>query len=176
MLIDVLHEYLDLTGTRFGCGQGVCRACTVIVDDDDGSAKCAPASPARTGSTARRSAPSKATPNVMRRVHGRRLSPVQQAFLDHYSFQCGLLHAGLRQCRHRAAWNKLAKAPIAKTDGRGHRRRGARARTCAAAPATCATTRRSGPRAAHAGLVIRRTRGEAPAPPPLGWGRWSPLR
>ena len=36
MLVDVLHEYLGLTGTRFGCGQGVCRACTVIVDDEHG--------------------------------------------------------------------------------------------------------------------------------------------
>ena len=36
MLVDVLHEYLGLTGTRFGCGQGECRACTVIVDDANG--------------------------------------------------------------------------------------------------------------------------------------------
>ena len=36
MLVDVLHEYLGLTGTRFGCGQGECRACTVIVDDARG--------------------------------------------------------------------------------------------------------------------------------------------
>lgn len=36
MLIDVLHEWLGLTGTRAACGLGICRACTVIVDGDGG--------------------------------------------------------------------------------------------------------------------------------------------
>ena len=31
-MIDFLHEYLNLTGSRLGCGIGECRACTVIVD------------------------------------------------------------------------------------------------------------------------------------------------
>ena len=29
-MIDFLHDYLNLTGTRFGCGQGICHACTVM--------------------------------------------------------------------------------------------------------------------------------------------------
>ena len=37
MMQDFLHEYLDLTGSRMGCGQGICHACTVIVEKDDGS-------------------------------------------------------------------------------------------------------------------------------------------
>ena len=36
MMLEFLQEYLNLTGTRYGCGQGVCRACTIIVDGADG--------------------------------------------------------------------------------------------------------------------------------------------
>ena len=39
MMIDFLHEYLGLTGSRLGCGQGVCHACVVIVDKPDGSSE-----------------------------------------------------------------------------------------------------------------------------------------
>ena len=37
MMIDFLHEYLDLTGTHFGCGQGICHACTIVELQDDGN-------------------------------------------------------------------------------------------------------------------------------------------
>ena len=43
MLTELLHEYLNLTGTRAACGQGVCRACTVIFDDAAGGARTLPA-------------------------------------------------------------------------------------------------------------------------------------
>jgi len=36
-MIDFLHHYLNLTGTHFGCGQGVCHACTVVEVRSDGS-------------------------------------------------------------------------------------------------------------------------------------------
>src|SRR5688572_9926212 len=39
MMLDFLHEYADLTGSRLGCGIGECRACVVIVDKDDGSSE-----------------------------------------------------------------------------------------------------------------------------------------
>lgn len=39
MMIDFLHEYAGLTGSRLGCGQGVCRACTVILDKPDGTSE-----------------------------------------------------------------------------------------------------------------------------------------
>ncbi len=39
MMIDFLHEYLDLTGSRLGCGQGICHACVVIHDKADGTSE-----------------------------------------------------------------------------------------------------------------------------------------
>src|SRR5690606_16590876 len=39
MMIDFLHEYLDLTGARLGCGQGICHACVVILDKPDGTSE-----------------------------------------------------------------------------------------------------------------------------------------
>ena len=36
MLLDVLHEYLGLTGSRMACGQGICHACAVILDGPAG--------------------------------------------------------------------------------------------------------------------------------------------
>lgn len=35
MMIEFLQEYAGMNGTRLGCGQGVCRACTIIVDDPE---------------------------------------------------------------------------------------------------------------------------------------------
>ncbi|MFD0325955.1 MULTISPECIES: (2Fe-2S)-binding protein [Lysobacter] len=94
MLVDVLHEYLGLTGTRFGCGQGVCRACTVIVDDDQGPREV------RSCITGAHYFNGKRIRTV--EGHAKRddsgaiveLSPVQQAFLDHFSFQCGYCTPG----------------------------------------------------------------------------------
>ncbi len=94
-LLDVLHEYLDLTGTRFGCGIGACRACAVILDDDDGRSTTIPAclTPAH-ALDGRRVRPGEA--HAPRDASGevRALSPVQQAFLGHYSFQCGYCTPG----------------------------------------------------------------------------------
>lgn len=94
MLVDVLHEYLGLTGTRFGCGQGVCRACTVIVDDEHGPREV------RSCITGAHYFQGKSIRTV--EGHARRdadgalveLSAVQQAFLDHFSFQCGYCTPG----------------------------------------------------------------------------------
>jgi len=94
MLADVLHEYLGLTGTRVVCGQGVCRACTVIVDEADGSREirsCITGAHYFEGKSIRT-----VEGHAKRDENGRivELSPVQQAFLDHYSFQCGFCTPG----------------------------------------------------------------------------------
>lgn len=115
MLIDVLHEYLDLTGTRFGCGQGVCRACTVIVDDAEGSREmrsCITGAHWFDGKRIR-TVEGHATRDADGNVTA--LSPVQQAFLDHYSFQCGYCTPGFVNAAT-VLVETLRKQPIAKSD------------------------------------------------------------
>ena len=112
MLVDVLHEYLGLTGTRFGCGQGVCRACTVIVDDADGPREV------RSCITGAHYFDGKRIRTV--EGHARRddsgkiaaLSPVQQAFLDHFSFQCGYCTPGFVNAAT-VLLERLQKSPVA---------------------------------------------------------------
>jgi len=111
MLIDVLHEYLGLTGTRFGCGQGECRACTVIVDDERGPREV------RSCITGAHYFADKHIRTV--EGHARRdangqvtaLSPVQQAFLDHFSFQCGYCTPGFVNATT-VLIERLAKTPV----------------------------------------------------------------
>ena len=115
MLVDVLHEYLGLTGTRFGCGQGVCRACTVIVDDEHGPREV------RSCITGAHYFAGKRIRTV--EGHAKRdeagaiveLSPVQQAFLDHFSFQCGYCTPGFVNAAT-VLLERLAKAPIAASE------------------------------------------------------------
>jgi len=115
MLIDVLHEVLGFTGTRFGCGLGVCRACTVIVDDADGSHElpsCVTAAHEFDGKRIRTiegHARRDATGVVVA------LSPVQQAFLDHFSFQCGYCTPGFVNAAT-VLLERLEKSPVARAD------------------------------------------------------------
>ena len=95
MMLDFLHEYLNLTGARMGCGQGICHACTVIVENDDGSLR-----EMRTCITgAHWFAARKVRTIEGHAQHGSNgdlvaLSPVQQAFIEHFSFQCGYCTPG----------------------------------------------------------------------------------
>lgn len=112
MMIDVLHDYLDLTGTRLGCGQGECRACTVIVDGSDGPYEM------RTCITGALWFNDKTIRTV--EGHAKRdssgdiseLSPIQQAFLDHFSFQCGYCTPGFVNAAT-VLLERMAKAPVA---------------------------------------------------------------
>ncbi|WP_397476209.1 (2Fe-2S)-binding protein [Pusillimonas sp.] len=94
MMIDFLHEYVNLTGTKLGCGQGVCHACAVILDGDDGTSSTVRSCITGVGFFANRS---------IRTVEGHAgpndqdisaYSGVQRAFLEHYSFQCGYCTPG----------------------------------------------------------------------------------
>lgn len=115
MLVDVLHETLGLTGTRLACGQGVCRACTVIVDDAAGSREV------RSCITGAHWFAGKRIRTV--EGHARRddtgkiieLSPVQQAFLDHFSFQCGYCTPGFVNAAT-VLLEALRKTPVAKSE------------------------------------------------------------
>lgn len=95
MMIDFLHEYLSLTGSRLGCGQGVCRACVVILDHDDGTSEerrtCITGAHFFAGKKVR-TVEGHAQRNEKGEVVA--LSPIQQKFLDHFSFQCGYCTPG----------------------------------------------------------------------------------
>ena len=115
MLIDVLHEFLGLTGTRMACGQGECRACTVIVDDERGPREvrsCITGAHYFSGKSIRT-----IEGHAKRDAQGRlvELSRVQQAFLDNFSFQCGYCTPGFVNATT-VLLERLAKAPIHQRD------------------------------------------------------------
>ena len=95
MMIDFLHEFLNLTGSRMGCGQGICYACTVAVTQPDGSLR-----EMRTCITGAHFFAGRSVHTVEgwaeRDSRGGvvALSPVQQAFIEHYAFQCGYCTPG----------------------------------------------------------------------------------
>ncbi len=94
MMIDFLHEYLGLTGSRFGCGIGVCHACTLIVDTPDGSREvrsCITGAHDFAGKSIR-TIEGLATRNAQNEVV--EILPIQQRYLDHFSFQCGYCTPG----------------------------------------------------------------------------------
>jgi aerobic-type carbon monoxide dehydrogenase small subunit (CoxS/CutS family) len=95
MMQDFLFEYLNLTGSRMGCGQGICHACTVIVEKEDGSVEemrtCIIGAHWFEGRKIR-TVEGHASHDASGAVT--KLSPIQQAFIEHFSFQCGYCTPG----------------------------------------------------------------------------------
>jgi xanthine dehydrogenase YagT iron-sulfur-binding subunit len=83
-LLDVLREHLGLTGTKKGCDQGACGACTVLVDGKR-VLSCLTLAAQCEGR--------KVTTIEGLSTDGR-LHPLQQAFIRHDAFQCGFCTAG----------------------------------------------------------------------------------
>ncbi|MCL4746808.1 MAG: 2Fe-2S iron-sulfur cluster binding domain-containing protein [Burkholderiaceae bacterium] len=83
MLVEVLREMIGLTGTKDGCEQGACGACTVLIDDD----------PALSCMTLALDCDGKQVRTVEGLARGEQLSAIQQAFLDHGAIQCGFCQA-----------------------------------------------------------------------------------
>ena len=83
-LLDALRERLALTGTKKGCDQGQCGACTVLVDGRRVNA-CLTLAVAVEG---------KRVTTVEGLARGNQLHPVQQAFIDKDAFQCGYCTPG----------------------------------------------------------------------------------
>ena len=89
-LVDFLQEDLDLTGTKFCCGIGVCRACTVLVRPRPD----APSVPVLSCSTPVVAVNGAEITTVEGLANGEGLSDLQSAFLDHFAFQCGYCAPG----------------------------------------------------------------------------------
>ena len=84
-LLSVLRNHLDLTGTKYGCGEGQCGACTVLMDGVPTRSCSIPAVAA---------AASKITTIEGLEQNGQ-LTPVQEAFLHEGAFQCGYCTSGM---------------------------------------------------------------------------------
>ena len=88
-LNDILREMLCMTGTKFGCGAAQCLSCAIIVDHPDGTSTTSPTCVAPAVNFDGKS---------IRTVEGHAkdgtLSALQQAFVDHFAFQCGYCTAG----------------------------------------------------------------------------------
>ncbi len=84
-LLTVLREYLDLTGSKYGCGEGLCGACTVLIDG-----KAQRSCITRVGSLGQ-----KQITTIEGLAHGDQIHAVQQAFLDAGALQCGYCTSGM---------------------------------------------------------------------------------
>jgi aerobic-type carbon monoxide dehydrogenase small subunit (CoxS/CutS family) len=84
-LLNVLREQLDLTGSKYGCGEGQCGACTVLID---GRAQ-------RSCITKAGAVSQKQITTIEGLAKGDQLHAVQQAFLDAEAMQCGYCTSGM---------------------------------------------------------------------------------
>jgi aerobic-type carbon monoxide dehydrogenase small subunit (CoxS/CutS family) len=89
-LIDFLHDDLNLTGTKFCCGIGVCRACTVAVAKFPNPTE----TPVVSCSTALATLAGSEITTIEGVSQGETLLPIQQAFLTNFAFQCGYCAPG----------------------------------------------------------------------------------
>ena len=84
-LLTVLREHLDLTGSKYGCGEGQCGACTVLIDGKS-QRSCI----TRVGTVS-----GKQITTIEGLATGEQLHPVQQAFLDEGAMQCAYCTSGM---------------------------------------------------------------------------------
>ncbi len=83
-LLDVLREQLDLNGSKKGCDQGQCGACTVLIDSRR-VVSCLTLAVMTDG---------KDVTTIEGLAKDGKLHPLQQAFIDHDAFQCGYCTPG----------------------------------------------------------------------------------
>ena len=84
-LLSVLRDDLDLTGTKYGCGEGQCAACTVLIDGQ----------PAKSCLTKVGAVGGKRIVTIEGLATAGKLHPVQEAFLEADAFQCGWCTPGM---------------------------------------------------------------------------------
>jgi carbon-monoxide dehydrogenase small subunit len=85
ILLDVLRQDLQLTGTKEGCGEGACGYCTVLLDGV----------PVRSCLLLAVEAQGKEITTVEGLSSGAKLHPVQEAFVEHHAIQCGFCSPGM---------------------------------------------------------------------------------
>ena len=83
-LLDLMREHLDLTGTKKGCNQGACGACTLLVDGRR-IVSCLTLAVMHQGAN---------ITTIEGLANGESLHPLQAAFIEHEAFQCGFCTAG----------------------------------------------------------------------------------
>jgi aerobic-type carbon monoxide dehydrogenase small subunit (CoxS/CutS family) len=84
-LLSVLRNSLQLTGTKYGCGEGQCGACTVLIDGR----------PVRSCRTPVSQAAGKKITTIEGLEQNGKLHPVQAAFLEQEALQCGYCTSGM---------------------------------------------------------------------------------
>jgi aerobic-type carbon monoxide dehydrogenase small subunit (CoxS/CutS family) len=84
-LLSVLRDDLDLTGSKYGCGEGRCGACTVLLDGQ----------PVRSCTTRVGAAAGKPIRTIEGLANGDKLHPLQDAFLQAGALQCGYCTPGM---------------------------------------------------------------------------------
>ena len=83
-LLAVLRHDLGLTGSKYGCGEGDCGACTVLLDGRATNSCITPVD----------SAAGQAITTIEGLANGNNLHPVQEAFIEHTAFQCAFCTPG----------------------------------------------------------------------------------
>jgi aerobic-type carbon monoxide dehydrogenase small subunit (CoxS/CutS family) len=84
-LLWALRTQFNLTGTKYGCGEGYCGSCTVLINDE----------PARSCVIPMEDVDGAKVVTIEGLSNGEKLHPVQQAFVDHDALQCGYCTPGM---------------------------------------------------------------------------------
>jgi len=90
MLLWILRDELGLTGTKYGCGEGICGACTVLVDGEAVRACQFPMKDVR----------AKKVMTIEGLAAEGKLHPLQEAFVRHNVMQCGFCTSGMILTAH----------------------------------------------------------------------------
>jgi aerobic-type carbon monoxide dehydrogenase small subunit (CoxS/CutS family) len=96
-LLSVLRNHFGLTGTKYGCGEGFCGSCTVLIDNE----------PVRSCTLPVGDVKGKSVVTIEGLAKGGELHPLQKAFIEHDALQCGYCTPGMIM----AATSLLLKNP-----------------------------------------------------------------